>query len=155
MLPQEFNLMNFYTGTSSAGSDMFASLILFFFTRKRFVSSWNLHHLNLDHVKLNRLCIDCVLGRKNTNGTFASLTVSKSLQNVFKIDVIAIWRCRGKKIKETMVFFDSAVYFRTKTEEVMTLQWCAQKYSFVNKGFFSCDFFLCSFVYLGNSNLWT
>lgn len=27
-----------------------------------------------------------------------------------------------KKIKETMVFFDSAVYFRTKTEEVMTLQ---------------------------------
>lgn len=31
MLPQEFNLMNFYTGTSSAGSDMFASLILFFF----------------------------------------------------------------------------------------------------------------------------
>lgn len=102
MLPQEFNLMNFYTGTSSAGSDMFASLILFFFfffTRKRFVSSWNLHHLNLDHVKLNRLCIDCVLGRKNTNGTFASLTVSKSLQNVFKIDVIAIWRCREKKLR--------------------------------------------------------
>lgn len=31
MLPQEFNLMNFYTGTFSAGSDMFASLILFFF----------------------------------------------------------------------------------------------------------------------------
>lgn len=101
MLPQEFNLMNFYTGTSSAGSDMFASLILFFFffTRKRFVSSWNLHHLNLDHVKLNRLCIDCVLGRKTTNGTFASLTVSKSLQNVFKIDVIAIWRCREKKLR--------------------------------------------------------
>lgn len=99
MLPQEFNLMNFYTGTSSAGSDMFASLILFFFTRKRFVSSWNLHHLNLDHVKLNRLCIDCVLGRKNTNGTFALLTVSKSLQNVFKIDVIAIWRCREKKLR--------------------------------------------------------
>lgn len=117
------------------------SFFSFFFTRKRFVSSCNLHHLNLDHVKLNRLCIDCVLGRKNTNGTFSSLTVSKSLQNVFKIDVIAIWRCRGKKIKETMVFFDSAVYFRTKTEEVMTLQWCAQKYSFVNKGFFSCDFF--------------
>lgn len=93
MLPQEFNLMNFYTGTFSAGSDMFASLILFFFffyTRKRFVSSFNLHHLNFDHVKLNRLCIDCVLGRKNTNGIFASLTVSKSLQNVFKIDVIAI-----------------------------------------------------------------
>lgn len=101
MLPQEFNLMNFYTGTSSAGSDMFALLILFFFffTRKRFVSSWNLHHLNLDHVKLNRLCIDCVLGRKNTNGTFSSLTVSKSLQNVFKIDVIAIWRCREKKLR--------------------------------------------------------
>lgn len=101
MLPQEFNLMNFYTGTSSAGSNMFASLILFFFffTRKRFVSSCNLHHLNLDHVKLNRLCIDCVLGRKNTNGTFSSLTVSKSLQNVFKIDVIAIWRCREKKLR--------------------------------------------------------
>lgn len=75
------------------------SFFFFFFTRKRFVSSCNLHHLNLDHVKLNRLCIDCVLGRKNTNGTFSSLTVSKSLQNVFKIDVIAIWRCREKKLR--------------------------------------------------------
>lgn len=74
----------------STGSDMFASLILFSTPRKLFVWFCNLYHLNFDQVKLNRSFVDCILVRKSPNGTFASLNVSKSLQTVFKIDVIAI-----------------------------------------------------------------
>lgn len=69
---------------------MYASLIVFSTPRKLFVWFCNLYHLNFDQVKLNRSFIDCILVRKSPNGTFASLNVSKSLQTVFKIDVIAI-----------------------------------------------------------------
>lgn len=74
----------------STGSDIFASLILFPPPGNFLFGSANLYHLNFDQVKLNRSFIDCILVRKSPNGTFASLNVSKSLQTVFKIDVIAI-----------------------------------------------------------------
>lgn len=108
----------------SAGSDMYASLIVFSTPGNFLFGSANLYHLNFDQVKLNRSFIDCMLGRKSTNGTFASFSAN-SFQNRCYCNL----KTQRRKIIETMISFDNAVHFRTKTEEVMTLQWCAQKIS--------------------------
>lgn len=116
--------MNFCIGAPLVGRKWHVRLTNSFFPRKHVVWFCNLHHLNFDHLKLNRSFIDCMLGRKSTNGTFASFSAN-SFQNRCYCNL----KTQRRKIIETMISFDNAVHFRTKTEEVMTLQWCAQKIS--------------------------
>lgn len=128
--------MNFCIGAPLVGRKWHVRLTNSFFPRKHVVWFCNLHHLNFDHLKLNRSFIDCMLGRKSTNGTFASFSA-----NCFQNRCYCNLKTQRRKIIETMISFDNAVHFRTKTEEVMTLQWCAQENIFMNNGFFSCDYF--------------